>query len=336
MAEGRIRVVLCWHMHQPHYRDGLDGQYRLPWVYLHATKDYSDMVAHLESYPQARVVVNFAPVLLEQLDDYACSMWNWLKTGEAMADPLLNQLAGVTPVADSLETRFLVLQNCTKAFAPTMIDPHPVFRQLLNMCGESLPETLDQAAHLTYFSEEYFTDLLVWYHLAWMGQSVIANDERIRALFEKGQHFDLQDRRSLIEAIADLTGGLVGRYKALQDKGQIEISMTPYGHPIVPLLIDFNRTHDAMPGADLPKHSAYPDGKTRAHWHMERGIAAYRNFFGCEPKGVWLSEGAVSPEAVGLLDEFDIRWTASGEGVWRHSCEASHIDSHDISSKRVL
>jgi len=97
----KVKVALCWHMHQPYYRDGLDGSYHLPWVYLHAIKDYADMAAHLESFPTARVVVNFAPVLLEQLDDYAHQMRQWLQHETPMHDPLLNLLAGETELPAS-------------------------------------------------------------------------------------------------------------------------------------------------------------------------------------------------------------------------------------------
>ncbi|VAW73946.1 Amylopullulanase [hydrothermal vent metagenome] len=77
-AEGQLHVVLCWHMHQPQYCDLSSKEYRLPWTYLHAIKDYVDMAAHLEAVPAARAVVNFAPVLLEQLDDYATQISGFL------------------------------------------------------------------------------------------------------------------------------------------------------------------------------------------------------------------------------------------------------------------
>jgi alpha-amylase/alpha-mannosidase (GH57 family) len=112
--------------------------------------------------------------------------------------------------------------------------------------------------------------------------------------------------------------------------------MTPYGHPIVPLLIDFKSMRDALPHAPAPDSPGYPGGYERAAWHMEHGIQVYENHFGTKPKGVWLSEGALSSAAVGLLEQYGIKWTASGEGVWRHSCEASHLDHHDIASKRAL
>lgn len=90
----RLPVVLCWHMHQPDYRGPGGREYHLPWVYLHGIKDYSDMAAHLEAQPQARAVVNFAPVLLEQIDDYSAQIQAWQASGRRIQDPLLSALAG--------------------------------------------------------------------------------------------------------------------------------------------------------------------------------------------------------------------------------------------------
>ena len=339
MQTNKIKLVICWHMHQPHYRDGLDGQYRLPWVYLHAIKDYSDMAAHLENHPQARVVVNFAPVLLEQLEDYAATMRGWLANHQPMSDPLLNLVAGVTPISDDLAQRLDIVQACSKAFTPTMIDVFPPFRKLLDMAQRDQLTDVASASGLAYFKPAFFTDLLIWYHLAWMGQSVRKTDSRVETLIQKGlagEPFTGADQRTLINIMADVIEELVPRYRALAERGQIEISMTPYGHPIVPLLIDFNSARDAMPYVALPEHTGYPDGRERARWHLQHGMDIYQRFFGTRPTGVWLSEGSVSAAAVALLDEFDFRWTASGEGVWRHSCEASRLDQHDISSKRAL
>ena len=98
MAEAqRMEVVLCWHMHQPEYRDLRSGQYQFPWTYLHAVKDYVDMAAHLEAHPGARAVVNFAPVLLEQIADYAAQLEDCLGRGSAIRDPLLG-----TSIRDSV------------------------------------------------------------------------------------------------------------------------------------------------------------------------------------------------------------------------------------------
>jgi len=336
MEQKKIKVVLCWHMHQPHYRDGLDGIYRLPWVYLHAIKDYADMVWHLESCPEAKVVVNFAPVLLEQLDDYETQMRAWLDKGTKMQDPLLNLVSGETSVSKDQALREEIVSVCQRAFAPTMINVHPHFRELVDMvqCNNA-PEGTNSAC-IGYLNKQYFVDLLVWYHLAWMGISLRRTDKRVNKLMAKKRHFNKDDQRLLIEVIADAVGGIIPRYKALMEKGQIEISMTPYGHPIVPLLMDFDSMRDALPDAPAPSYTAYPDGYERSKWHMKHGIDVYEQHFGVKPKGVWLSEGAVSSEAVGLLKDYDIKWTASGEGVWRHSCESSHFDQHDINSKKAL
>src|SRR3954469_19147206 len=89
----RLPVVLYWHMHQPHYRDALSGQYIFPWTYLHAIKDYVDMVAHLEANPRARAVVNFTPVLIEQLEELALRVNLHLTQGETLPDPVLALLS---------------------------------------------------------------------------------------------------------------------------------------------------------------------------------------------------------------------------------------------------
>lgn len=339
MKNKKLKLVICWHMHQPHYRDGLDGLYRLPWVYLHGIKDYTDMVAHLENCPKARVVVNFAPVLLEQLDDYAKQMRSWLESATDMCDPLLNWVSGQTAISSDLELRYEIVQACQKAFAPTMIDPFPAFKSLVLMsqCDETTP--FEESNGLSYFNDSFFHDLLMWYHLAWMGTSLRIKDARVKELIKKGNlghHFTAEDQRILIEIMADAIEGIIPRYRALLEKGQIEISMTPYGHPIVPLLIDFKSMKDSQSHSPMPESKEYPDGYERAKWHMEKGIEVYEHYFGDKPKGVWLSEGAISSAAVGLLDHYGIQWTASGEGVWRHSCEASHLDHHDIASKRAL
>ena len=114
----KINLVLCWHMHQPFYQEGLNGKYHLPWVYLHGIKDYADMANHLEQHPKMKSVVNFAPILLEQLDDYSQQLGNFLKTGAEMQDDLLNILAGTKPIPDNAADRKLLIDACRRAHAP--------------------------------------------------------------------------------------------------------------------------------------------------------------------------------------------------------------------------
>ncbi|AHF01765.1 glycoside hydrolase [Thiomicrospira aerophila AL3] len=332
----KVKVVLCWHMHQPHYRDGLNGQYRLPWVYLHAIKDYTDMAALLEQNPAARVVVNFAPVLLEQLDDYSQQLKLWREEKHLMQDNLLNLLAGAKSIPSSVQGRMELVRACRRAYAPTMIKPFPAFSRLLDLLDGFNEHSPIYREKMAYLNDGYFRDLLVWYHLAWMGASLRDNDSRVKALLAKERGYDHADQDCLVDIIYDAIADIIPRYKALWQRGQIELSMTPYGHPIVPLLIDFKSLEEAMPDAPKPQASHYPDGYARAQWHLEYGLKVFESHFGHQPKGVWLSEGAVSEAAVGLLDEMDFAWTASGEGVWRHSCERSQINPHDLACKKAL
>lgn len=337
MAEA-LNVVLCWHMHQPYYRDGLDGAYRLPWVYLHGIKDYSDMAAHLERYPAMRAVVNFVPVLLEQLDDYAGQLDALLKQGRPTQDTMLNLLAGAEPIPADPEARLRIIRDCQRCHAPRMIHPHAAFRRLLQLVGDGDEARVDGPAthwQLVYLSEQYFLDLLTWYHLAWLGHS-LKQEALPKRLMAQESGFGETDRRALIDLIQRTLAGLVPRYRALAERGQIELSMTPWGHPIVPLLNDFANMRDALPDAPAPAAAAYPGGAERARWHLRYGLDVFEHYFGRRPVGVWLSEGGVSEDALAQLDEIDIRWTASGEGVWRNSCAKSSCPMEQTASKRAL
>ena len=330
----RLNLVLCWHMHQPWYRESQDGQYRLPWVYLHALKDYVDMAAHLEAHPKMRCVVNFTPVLLEQLDDYATQFKRHLDSGSRFSDPLLNLLAGTEPVPTDAEARVEIVSACRRAHAPLMIDVHPKFRSLFDMVMAADGKHVDPQ-HLAYMNEQFFLDLISWYHLAWLGHS-LTRLPHVKGLLKHEGVFDGSARRALLEIMCDAFDGLLGRYASLADKGQIELSMTPYGHPIVPLLLEIDSMHCALPEAKGPKAAEYPGGLERARWHMREGLRVFEHFLGCRPTGIWLSEGGVSSDALKLLDEFGISWTASGEGVWNNSRFLSGFEAHGEEARRSL
>ncbi|MBI3778684.1 MAG: glycoside hydrolase [Gammaproteobacteria bacterium] len=320
----RLKVVLCWHMHQPQYRDLLSGTYQLPWVYLHAIKDYVDMAAHLEAVPRARAVVNFAPLLLEQIEDYARQVEGFLTNSLAIRDPLLAALVSPTlPAAE--EERVTLIKACLRANETRMISRYPAYRNLADMAALLMPRP--EATH--YLSNQFLADLLTWYHLAWLGETVRRNDARAQRLLDKGSGYTLHDRRELLAVIGELLSNVIPRYRKLAERGQVELSVTPYAHPIVPLLLDFQCAHDAMPGAPLPLLQQYPGGEERARWHIREGIETFRRHFGFAPAGCWPSEGAVSTAALKLLAEAGFRWAASGESVLRNSLiKSGHADHH--------
>ncbi|KPV40074.1 glycoside hydrolase [Thiohalorhabdus denitrificans] len=312
--ERPLKVVLCWHMHQPQYLDPESGSYQLPWTYLHAIKDYVDMAAHLEAVPGARAVVNFAPILLEQLAGYAEQIRAHLREGAPIHDPLLAALDSPVPPAGS-EERLGLIRDCTRANRENLVERFPAFRRLVDMAEwlEEDPEAL------LYIDDQFIADLLTWYHLAWMGETVRREDPRIRGLQEKAAGFTVEDRRHLLSIIGELIESVPERYRRLAKNGQVELSVTPYAHPIVPLLLDFQSAREALPDSPLPEKDGYPGGSERARWHLREGIETFRRHFGLTPEGCWPSEGAVSAGTLRLLGELGFAWAATGEGVLGHS-----------------
>jgi alpha-amylase/alpha-mannosidase (GH57 family) len=314
----KLKLVLCWHMHQPEYRDLQTGEFKLPWTYLHVIKDYVDMVAHLEAVPEAKAVVNFAPILLEQIEAYANQIQGYLRNGFCITDPLLAALVAPA-IPEDPEDRLQLVKDCLRANRDRQINRYPAFQKLVEMT-----EWLEQHyGALCYVNTQFINDILVWYHLAWMGETVKLTDSRIQHLIEKGSVYTLHDRVEIVKIIGELLSNVLHRYKVLARKGQIELSVTPYAHPIMPLLLDLTTTHEAMPEAPLPELADYPGGADRVTWHLEKGVQTFKRFFGAKPKGCWPSEGAISQQTLKTLSDFGFNWTASGGSVLRNSLHRS-------------
>jgi len=324
-VENKLKVVLCWHMHQPQYSEPIGGMYQLPWTYLHVIKDYVDMAWHLENVQGAKAVVNFAPTLLEQIDDYAQQVSSRFKGTGRLKDPLLMALdSPVQP--SSAEERKKLISDCLRANDEKLIAPFPHFAKLAELAHGFLEDT----EKLNYINDQFIIDMVVWYHLAWMGESVRRTDVRVQALMKKAKFFNFHDRRQLMLVIGELLNDLIPRYRRLAESGRVELSVTPYAHPIIPLMLDINTTHEAMPDAPLPETIDYPGGEERAHWHMEEGLRVFESFFGFRPKGCWPSEGAVSEATLTLINRHGFDWAATGENVLRNSFNLSEMSDASI------
>ncbi len=313
-VQRKLKLVLCWHMHQPEYRDLQTGEFKLPWTYLHVIKDYVDMVAHLEAVPEAKAVVNFAPVLLEQIEDYSTQITRYLEHGHLLTDPLLAALIAQSKSEHS-DDRWKLIKDCLRANRERQINRYPAFKKLVEMV-EWVEQNYDT---LRYINDQFLYDIIVWYHLAWIGETVKLTDSRIKYLIEKGSEYSLTDRLQLLHIIGDLLKNVLPRYNALAEKGQIELSVTPYAHPIMPLLLDFNTAHEAMPDSPLPNLKNYPGGEERVIWHLQKGVQTFKRFFGTKPKGCWPSEGSISEQTLKILSDFGFNWTASGGSVLSNS-----------------
>lgn len=314
-----LDLVLLWHMHQPDYRDAVDGRFMLPWVYLHAIKDYADMAAHHERHPGIRAVFNFVPVLLEQIEDYVAQF----ESGE-LRDPLLALLRVEDLDGVGAQDRALVLESCFHSSHETMLQPYPQYRRLLELyraTGE------DPVAATLYLSGGYLADLLTWYHLAWIGEADRRADPLFGRLMAQGAGFSHAQRLELFEAIGRIVAGLIPRYRALAATGRIELSTTPRTHPIGPLLLDFAAARDTLPQAELPRAPAYPGGAARLEWQLAQAIASHAQRFGGPPAGLWPSEGAVSAPFIAACGAAGLTWAASSESVLANSLGSEGRDA---------
>jgi alpha-amylase/alpha-mannosidase (GH57 family) len=310
-----------WHMHQPQYRDALTGDYVLPWTYLHAVKDYSDMAAHLEQVPGARAVVNFTPVLIEQLQDYAARTLEHLRKGTPIGDAVLETLTDAPLPADPRARQDLAVA-LMRAQRERMIEPYPAYVE-----AAALAQSLIDSERGAWIADALLHDLSAWYHLAWLGETVRRDDLRVRKLLERRAGFDRADRRALLEVIADTLGGILPRFRALAENGRAELTVTPYGHPILPLLLDFRAARESLPASRLPAHSHYPGGEDRCAWHMGEALRVFNEAFGFAPRGCWPSEGAISRRALDGIDRFGLDWVASSANVLRGSLGAAADDA---------
>jgi alpha-amylase/alpha-mannosidase (GH57 family) len=319
-APARFPVALLWHMHQPQYRDALSGVQVLPWTWLHAIKDYVDMAAHLEANPRAQAVVNFAPVLIEQIAELAATVKAHLAGNDATLDPVLTLLTD-RPLPAEPARRLELVQACLRAHRTHLIGRYPAYAALAELAG-----TLADAKYIEYASEQFLRDLAMWFHLAWLGETVKRRDMRVETMLQQERGFTAAQRRTLLELISELLSGVLPRYRSLARRGQIELSLSPYAHPILPLLLDLGAAREAQPDTPLPSAgSSYPGGEQRARWHLTEAVALFERTFGVKPAGCWPSEGAISGPTLKLLDAHGFQWAASG-GAVLHGCLQGHTE----------
>ena len=302
MSEHPLHVMILWHMHQPYYKDLSRNEYMMPWVGLHATKDYLDMALLAGEYPNLRVTFNMVPSLLEQIEEYAAGQAHDLYLGLALKN------------AEALdeEERVLLLRNFFSAHYHHMIQPYPRYRELHKRRGWDAKSPQLPAIAKT-FSVAELRDLQVWFYLSWIDPMLREADPRLRALEAQGRLFSEEDKLGLIAITRELTGRIIPTLKDLWARGQIELSTTPYFHPILPLLVDTDIARRSRPRAALPtRRFQHPED---ARLQIELGLAYCEKLFGRRPTGLWPSEGSVCPELVPMFAQAGLRWAATDEDV---------------------
>jgi len=298
VAEEPLYLAIIWHQHQPlYYKDPATGIYAKPWVRVHAAKDYLDMAAMLEKYPRVHVTFNLTPSLVKQLDDVAAGAKDiyWV-TAEKPAETLTEA-----------DKRFL-LQRFFDIGAK-VIDRFPRYRELADKRVGAGEEQIVKA--IQTWAAADFRDLQVLFNLAWTDPDWLAQAP-LKALVDKGKGFAEDDKKIVFGEHLNLVKQVIPEHAKLQKAGQIEVTMTPYSHPILPLIFDSNLASVAMKGASLPNRFFWP---VDAIAQVNKGVKLYEDHFGVKPRGMWPGEGSVAQEIVGLVGSAGLKWMASDERV---------------------
>jgi alpha-amylase/alpha-mannosidase (GH57 family) len=294
-----IRVLLFWHMHQPYYKDLIAGEYRLPWTRLHALKDYYGMVAMVEEFPEVHMTFNLVPSLVKQIQEYSAGL---------AQEPVMDLAFGPVETL-SQDDRLKLLNWLFQANYDRLIARYPRYRQLHGIL-HSAGQTPEKAVPL--FTPQDFADLKVLSQLAWFDEMYLQNDPVIRALVEKGRSYSVEDQEALRAKHQELLSKVLPTYKAAQDRGQVELTTSPFYHPILPLICDTETGTESNPGARMPRRFHHPED---ARLQLVRAIALHEEVFGQRPRGLWPSEGSVSDEALSLAAGLGFSWAATDEGV---------------------
>ncbi len=302
-------ICFLWHMHQPYYTDPVAGSASMPWVRLHATKAYYDMAYGLEKFPLMKATFNFTPSLLRQLQEI----------GSGTVRDLFFEHAQ-RPAADLRpEEKAFLVRHFFSANWATMVRPYPRYHELLVKRGtDVIGRDLEQIAQ--QFSAQDLRDLQTWHNLAWFGYGTVNRNPRIAGLRAKNRGFTEEEKQEVLALQLAAVRDIVPMYRRLMEQEQIELTTTPFFHPILPLVIDTDFTRRARPDLPLPSRFHAPED---AEAQLQRAVEFHTATFGRPPVGLWPSEGSVCPELIPILPKVGLRWLATDEGILARSFDAA-------------
>ena len=294
----RIHLVVLWHMHQPQYRDPETSRYVLPWTRLHALKDYYGMVEMLREFPKFHATFNIVPALGVQLEEYASGKCNepWFSLAFKNADELAR------------EDKSEILSRAFQVNHEHLMSRWPRFVELYEW---SRPAGGAQA--LVAFTARDWRDLQLLSQLVWMEESWFQKDQVIGRLASKGTDYTENDKSALKEKQLELLRLILPAYRDAASRGQIEISTTPFYHPILPLLCDSDVARVANPATPLPRRAFRRPEDAREQLQLARQY--HEKTFGAKPPGLWPAEGSVSDQALAIAAEEGFQWFGTDEGV---------------------
>ena len=300
----KLSIAFYWHMHQPVYQLTPDGDYLMPWVRLHAVKDYLDMVEILNKFKRLKLNFNLVPVLLDCIIDYA---------ENEMHD--IHSKLTITPIEMlSDDAKLFIINNFFDANYQSMILPYDEYNKLYHKI-QTNPD-----AGIDIFSEQEYSDLMALFNLAWIDPIYKTKYPELKKLDKKGKNYTLEDRINIIEIQRDIMKQIIPAYKKYLDKDRIEITTSPYYHPILPILLDNKSIKKTTENAPQVLKT-YLDGKMQTKMALDR----IEEIFGKRPRGIWPSEHCVSPKTLYMLTTLGVDWTISDEGILSDSINFEFI-----------
>jgi len=308
----QIFVAFIWHQHQPYYKDVFTSHFIMPWTRLHGIKDYIGMANLLDEFPDVKATFNFTPVLLKQLEEYYNK--SIYDKNFDIAKKKVSELSG--------EDKIYILDNFFFAHKFNMIKPFPRYWELFKKRCVGEKKGVEVVGK---FTDSELLDLEVLFDLSWIHQTEIEKDTFLKNLKSKGRNFTEEEKNQLLEKELKILENIVPLHKTLHARHQIEIITSPFYHPILPLLCDFESAKPGLPDVKLPKEKI--SLKEDAEIHLKKAVEYFEEVFGFSTQGLWPSEGSVSEDIIPLLIDNNIKWTATDEAILSKSIDVPFRDN---------
>ena len=297
----KLSIAFYWHMHQPSYKLNQDSDYLLPWVRMHAVKDYLDMVLLMNEFPTLKLNFNLVPMLLQSLIDY----------GENNYQDVHSRLT-TTPVEDLTDDdKKFILTNFFDANFSSMISHHEEYRQLYEK------RVYKNIYDIEEYSDQEYSDIMAWFNLAWFDPIYADIYPELKELAEKGSGFTLEDRKTILKYQYEIIRQIIPTYKNYMDAGKIEITTSPMYHPILPILLDIKCAHRNIANPEVLPSNLKMAKDAIAQTKM--ALDTMEEIFGKRPKGIWPPEHCVSSKTMEMLSDLGVEWTIADEGILANS-----------------
>lgn len=303
----KLSIAFYWHMHQPVYQLTPDGDYLMPWVRLHAVKDYLDMLLIIDNFKKLKLNFNLVPLLLDTFIEY----------GEKEYHDIHSRLT-ITSISDlTNDDKEFILNNFFDANYSSMIFPHEYYNELYQK------RFATENANISAFSDEEYSDIMAWFNLAWIDSTYKKLFPEFEKLLEKKKGYTLSDRIEIIELHRKIIRMIIPKYKEYLENGKIEITTSPYYHPILPILLDIKSSQKKLASIDsaLVNLNTEEDAKNQTKYALDR----MEHLFGKRPVGIWPPEHGVSAQTLEMFKELGVQWTISDEGVLASSIDFGFV-----------